>query len=109
MLELLRLPIPKDDLSGQSLVPDIFHDKQPAPRDILIDMPAGPYNESRRAFIHGDLKLIISRDTHKELYDLAADPEESRNVWGEKHTEIEAPYAVFKKRLKEIEVTGEYK
>lgn len=49
ILELLRLPIPKEELSGQSLVPDIFHDKQPPARDILIDMPAGPYNESRRA------------------------------------------------------------
>ena len=82
---------------------------QPAERDILIDMPGGPYNESRRALIHGDLKLIISRGAHKELFDLAADPGEQRNLWHTRRKEIEAPYALFKSKLREIKVTGKRK
>jgi arylsulfatase A-like enzyme len=111
VLDILRMPIPQEGMSGQSLLSDLYlepGEKAPA-RDLLMDMPAGPYNESRRAFIRGDLKLIISRGTKKELFDLAADPEEARNLWAERKEEIEAPYAVFKDRLEEIEVTGEYR
>jgi len=115
-LALMGVPLPdgegKDDfLSGVSLLPDVFLEPgaTPAERDILVDMPGGPYNESRRAFIHGDLKLIISRGAHKELFDLAKDPGEKRNLWHQRRKEIEAPYALFKSRLREIEVTGKRK
>jgi len=115
-LELLGVPLPtgadaNDFLSGVSLLPDVFLEpgSQPAERDVLIDMPGGPYNESRRALIHGDLKLIISRGAHKELFDLAKDPGEKRNLWHSRRKEIEAPYALFKTKLKEIEVKGKRK
>jgi len=119
MLELMRLPLPEpcqeqpctDFISGQSLLPDMLLEpgKEAAERDVIIDMPAGPYNDSRRAFIHGDLKLIISRGSHKELYDLASDPEESRNIWAKDRARIEDRYAAAKARLREIEVTGKRK
>jgi choline-sulfatase len=115
-LELMGVPQPdgKDDndfLSGRSLLPDVFldPDAEPAKREILIDMPGGPYNEARRALIHGDLKLIISRGATKELFDLAKDPGEKRNLWHQRRKEIEAPYALIKSRLKEIKVTGKRK
>ena len=110
MLELLGLPLPTaegdDFVSGVSLVPDLF----PTPgipataRDICMDMPGGPYIEARRAFIHNDLKLIVSRGAHKELFDLSADPEEKRNLWGTRRGEIEDRYAAFKATLKEFKV-----
>lgn len=107
-IDLMGLDPPSGDgddfVTGRSWVGDWFG--EPETRDILIDMPGGPYNESRRAFIHGDLKLIISRGAHKELYDLAADPEEQRNVWSSRKEEIEAPYAVVKQKLREIVVEG---
>jgi arylsulfatase A-like enzyme len=116
MLELMGTEVPEsaaatessDFVSGVSLVPDLFAaaDTEPAARDILIDMPGGPYNEARRAFIHGDLKLIISRGAHKELYDLAADPEEAKDLWRTRKGEIEDRYAAAKARLREIKVTG---
>jgi len=118
MLDLMRLPaVPhssqaKGDnfVSGRSLVSDVLGDRSTnQARDILVDMPGGPYNESRRAFIHGDLKLIISRGAHKELYDLKADPAERKNIWRTDRKRIEAPYAAFKKGLKEIEVKGKRK
>lgn len=97
-----------DFLSGTSLVPDLFPEPgtEPAVRDILMDMPAGPYNGARRALIHGDLKLIVSRGTHQELYDLADDPGETRDLWPTRRGEIEDAYAAAKARLREIVVTG---
>jgi choline-sulfatase len=100
-----------DFFSGHSWAADFFLEpgEKAPPRPILIDMPGGPYNEPRRAFIHGDLKLIISREANKELFDLAADPGETKNVYRERNEEIEAHYALMKKKLREIVVKGEYK
>ena len=117
ILELEGVPLPaagaspSDFVSGASLLPDIYAEpgKPPAERDILIDMPAGPFNEARRAFIHGDLKLIIARETHEELFDLAKDPGEANDLWRSDKARIEPPFAQLKARLREIKVTGERK
>ncbi|MEM9876872.1 MAG: sulfatase-like hydrolase/transferase [Myxococcota bacterium] len=115
MLDLAGLPAVSspaateghDFVSGRSLVPDWYAaDGAVSARDVIVDMPAGPYNESRRAFIHGDLKLIVSRGANKELFDLGTDPEERRNVWAARRDEIEARYALAKRRLREQVVTG---
>lgn len=118
VLELQRAPLPpppaegaeaNDFLSGTSLLPDVFLEAGQAPevRDVLIDMPGGPYNDARRALIHGDMKLTISGGVRFELYDLAADPDEKKNLWGTPVAkEMEARYAVTKARLREIRVTG---
>jgi len=117
VLELMRAPLPppptdaatNDFLSGSSLVPDIFlaPGAGPEERDVLVDMPGGPYNDARRSLIHGDLKLTISGGVRFELYDLAADPEEKKNLWNSPVAkEMEARYAVTKARLREIRVTG---
>src|SRR4029453_12435192 len=89
-LELMGVPLPpppaqpadSDFLSGVSLLADIFPpDGPPATEpDVFVDLPAGPYNDARRALIHGDLKLIVSNDARFELYDLAADPGETKNL-----------------------------
>ena len=112
MLDLMGLPKPSgegdDFLSGQSWMPDWF--SEPTSRPVLVDMPAGPYNGARRAFIKDDLKLILLRGGQKkELYDLSDDPGETRNVWSTRKEEIEAHYALMKRQLKEIEVTGKFK
>ena len=121
MLELLRLPLPpsreaadaksSDFISGQSLVGEVLAipGQRPPKRDILVDMPAGPYNEARRAFIKDDLKLIISRGAQKELFDLATDPGERKNIWRKRRKDIEAHYALAKSKLRAIEVTGKRK
>jgi len=118
ILELMRAPLPPpppegaeatDFLSGSSLVPDIFLEPGATPeaRDVLVDMPGGPYNDARRSLIHGDLKLTISGGVRFELYDLAADPDEKKNLWNTPQgKEMEARYAVTKARLREIRVTG---
>lgn len=119
-LELMGIPLPpgtgdtNDFLSGTSLVADAMPAAGATPevRDILVDMPAGPYNDMRRALITGDLKLISSNDARFELYDLAADPEESKNLFkkGDERTRsIEERYAAVKAGLREIRVTGQRK
>jgi choline-sulfatase len=118
-LELMGVPLPAatgdaaatDFLSGTSLLADVYLAEGSAPveRDIVIDMPAGPYNDARRALIHGDLKLTISNDARHELYDLAADPGETKNLHakGEERTQRLADrYAALKASLREIRVTG---
>ena len=113
LLDLMQLGKPAggkegdDFLSGVSWVDDWFG--EPPVRDILVDMPAGPYNRARRAFIRGDLKLIISGGAQKELFDLKDDPGEVKNLWKTRRKDIEAYYAAAKAKLKEIVVTGKFK
>ncbi len=117
LLELLGVPPPagtdaNDFISGTSFLGDLFDPANAEPRDILIDMPDGPYNDARRAFIRGDLKLVISNGTRNELYDLAKDPGETTSIWEKgspESAQIEPFYALAKSRLKEVRVTGERK
>jgi choline-sulfatase len=116
VLDLLRIDPPTategsaDRLSGTSLLPDVsLPAGTPAQqRDVIIDMPAGPYNDPRRAFIHGDLKLTISNNTSYELYDLAKDPGETEDLWQkpEAKGDMADRYAAAKARLREIRVLG---
>lgn len=121
VLELMRVPAPppkseqgNDFVSGQSLAVDLYLPKgqQPAERDIYVDMPAGPYNEARRALLHGDKKLIVAGDGRFTLYDLAADPGEDRDLADSADSglsEMKERYAAFRARLREVKVTGKRK
>jgi len=118
VLDLFGVDLPKqpsdaaspDFLSGTSLLPDVFlpEGQKPSERDILIDMPAGPYNDARRALIHDDHKLIVSNNARFELYDLANDPDEQKNLWRspDERKPMEERYAAVRARLREIRVTG---
>ena len=120
ILEIMHVPAPPaasegtDFLSGQSLLVDGYlpPGKEPARRDVLIDMPAGPYNDARRALIHDDLKLIVSGDSRTTLFDLAADPVEAQDLSErapDKAKAMKERYAAVKARLREIKVTGKRK
>jgi arylsulfatase A-like enzyme len=101
-----------DFLSGVSLLPEIMGKAEPKPRDVLVDMPAGPYNDARRALIHGDLKLIVANEARYDLYDLAADPKETRNLAKTDKDALQAMkdrYAAVKAGMRIIEVTGKRK
>ena len=117
ILDLMGVPAPPgtekyDYLSGVSMMPDLLDPQSAEARDVFIDMPDGPYNDPRRALIHGDMKLIVSNNVTHELYDLAKDPEERQNLWEDappEAKEIAGLYAAAKARLKEVRVTGEKK
>ncbi len=121
LLDLLGVPLPgragaepataNDFLSGVSFLPDVLFPAGAEPRDVLVDMPDGPFNDPRRALIHGDLKLTISNGTRFEIYDLAKDAEERTNLWEKgspEAKEMEPLYAAAKARLHEVRVTADH-
>jgi arylsulfatase A-like enzyme len=98
---------PFDFVSGQSLADDIMiEDQAPAERDIFVDMPAGPNNDERRAFIHDGHKLYISNAVRFQLFDLDHDPAEKTDQSGDKEllSQMKARYQLFKANLREVPV-----
>lgn len=112
VLELMGIPRPEDDsLRGKSLLDDVYlpkgaeHDE----RDVYVDMPQGPFNGVRRALISGPspgTKLIHSGGFNYQLFDLAADPDEKKDLATDKakRDEAIARMNAVRGRLKEIEV-----
>jgi choline-sulfatase len=86
VLDIFGLAAPaageKDALRGESLLPDVLSPPgySPRARVIYIDMPAGPYNDERQAYIEDDMKLITSGGRPLGLFDLAKDPGEKRDL-----------------------------
>ncbi|MEZ4297089.1 MAG: sulfatase-like hydrolase/transferase [Polyangiaceae bacterium] len=121
LLDLAGVPLPphaseatdSNFISGVSLLSDILAEpgKEPPQRDIFMDMPGGPYNDPRRALIHDDLKMIVSNDSRFELYNLADDEAEKKNLWDDAalRKPVEDRYAAIRASLKEIRVTGSRK
>lgn len=88
LMELAGAPLPSDlSLRGTSLVSDVLAaPNQPlAERDVFIDMPLGPFNEMRRAYITGPSPgtKLIDFGRRYEVYDLSRDPEERQNLAGD--------------------------
>jgi arylsulfatase A-like enzyme len=75
-------PGAKDTLRGVSLLADVLGppEAMPPPRPIYIDMPAGPYNDERQAYLDGDLKIVTTGGRALNLFDLARDPGEKRDL-----------------------------
>ncbi len=109
MLDLMRVPQPEGELSGQSMIADVVA-RQGEPseeRDVYIDMPPGPVVLMRRAIIHGPTpgtKLFHRGANYYEMYDLAKDPEEGNDLMGDKPRFREMLNALQEKRsrMKEI-------
>ena len=86
IVELVGAAQPAEgSLRGKSLLADVLArpGQTLAEHDIFIDMPEGPYNEMRRAFITGPspgTKLVDVAGRRFELYDLARDPDEAQNL-----------------------------
>ncbi|HEX5100961.1 MAG TPA: sulfatase-like hydrolase/transferase, partial [Polyangiaceae bacterium] len=109
ILDIFGLPAPeaeKPPLHGVSLLPDVLAPTgyEAAPRIVYCDMPAGPYNDSREAYIEDDMKLITSGGRALGLFDLKNDP-------GEKHDLLDdaararlfmAKTKAFRKTLTEV-------
>jgi choline-sulfatase len=81
-LDVMGVPLPQgndDFLSGHSLKDEWSGGPSPA-RPVFVDMPAGPYNGDRQAYIEDDVKLIVSNSRPMGLYNLASDPGETKNL-----------------------------
>jgi arylsulfatase A-like enzyme len=99
-------PDQKGALPGVSLLPDVLAPPGyvPAARVVYIDMPAGPYNDSREAYIEDDMKLITSGSRALGLFDLKADPGEKHDLLDEtsKARPLVAKSKAFRKTLDEV-------
>ncbi len=107
VLDLMAIPAGEGELRGASLLADVFApDGEPLEeRDVLVDMPEGPFNEARRAIVTGrspGLKLVDFGGARRELYDLAEDPWENRPLplTGERFLEAREAYERMTKRLR---------
>lgn len=86
LLDLAKAPIPAD-FQGRSLLPAMVGEVL-APRPVYAELLAYPgFKQEITAFIDPDAKakLIHNVSEHTyELYDLAADPDEKRDIWDDK-------------------------
>jgi hypothetical protein len=79
-------------------------------RDVLVDMPVGPYTGMRRALITGPtpgLKLYNMGPAQYALFDLAADPGEANDIILADHDRLQDLVRRLEEtrgRLKEIAV-----
>lgn len=81
--ELMRIP-PDPGFRGKSLVSEIFGGPVEA-RPVLVDLPRADLMDRRRAFIDGNLKLIVFGDDARfELFDVSTDVREERDLGKEK-------------------------
>jgi len=112
ILELLGgPPAEPGELRGESLLDDVLlpEGKEHEERDVFVDMPAGPYNGVRRALITGPtpgMKLIHSGGNTYQLFDLANDPAEKRDLSfdKEKLAPVLQRLQEMRARLAEVEV-----
>jgi choline-sulfatase len=112
MLDVMGVPPPPPgELSGQSMMIDLVN-KPGEPfeeRDVLIDMPPGPFTAMRHALIHGDtpgMKLIRLESGQYQLFDLASDPDEKEDLASDKEKlgEMIGLFQAKRATLKEIVV-----
>jgi arylsulfatase A-like enzyme len=107
ILELMHAPAPSgegaDFVSGESLLLDIAADESESldTRIVFVDMPEGPHNAERQAFIEGDLKLVVSGGRALGLYDLKADPQEKQDLKKDK-ARVEERLELFKAYRREL-------
>jgi choline-sulfatase len=110
ILELFGVALPpanqKGALHGVSLLPDVLAPPgyTPTPRVVYVDMPAGPYNDSREAYIENDMKLITSGGRALGLFDLKTDPGEKHDLLDDtaKARPFMAKTKAFRKTLDEV-------
>ncbi len=114
ILELFQVklgpPVSSSDfLSGHSLLPDVYAPPgAPIPeRDVLVDMPAGPNNDERRALYHDPYVLIVSNGFRMQLFDSATDPQEQKDLATDDPqalADMRERYAQIRSTLREVHV-----
>ncbi len=84
ILDILEVEVAGEDdfIRGESLLNDIAlaEGEEPEERPVLVDMPQGPHNQERKAFISGRYKLITTSGRTIGLYDLEADLAEKKDL-----------------------------
>jgi choline-sulfatase len=104
-------PDEEGQMDGTSLLADVYlpDGEEHEERDVFVDMPAGPYNGIRRAVITGPtpgMKLINQGGNAYQLFDLASDPKEARDLATDKEklAPVLEHMQAIRARLKEVDV-----
>lgn len=111
ILDIMRAPA-DPSLPGKSLLGDVLGEAPYEERDVLIDMPVGPYTLMRKAILVGESpgrKLIYSGGKSYQLYDLATDPDEAHDLSSDPAMldPVLARFEAARAGLREIEVKPE--
>jgi choline-sulfatase len=98
ILDLEGVATPPPSFVGRSLVPEIFDGSKAGDRDpIVLDLPEDSHNSQTRAIVRGTTKLIVYGKNRYELYDLAADPGELKDLSKSEPEKLSAMKAEFDK------------
>lgn len=101
ILEALEVA-PSADLRGKSLLEEIRTGKA-EPRDVIVDLPRTSDNDRRRAIVRGNYKLVAYGDDDAfELYDVVADPGETKDLKRDKKDVFEEMKAAYKAASEKI-------
>ncbi|MBN8424962.1 sulfatase-like hydrolase/transferase [Microbacterium esteraromaticum] len=79
LLELCDLAAPSE-MSGRSLAADLRGEAPIGPRDVVFQSNGNEVYGIQRTIISGQWKLVVNLYDEDELYDLATDPDELRNL-----------------------------
>ncbi|WP_437616752.1 sulfatase [Sorangium sp. So ce834] len=97
ILDMTGAP-PEPSFPGKSLVPELYG-ASAEPRDVIVDLPRTSDNDRRRALISGRHKLIAYGDDDAfELYDVVADPGETKDIKRDQGAVFEAMKAIYRER-----------
>ncbi|CAN5352773.1 hypothetical protein BH09MYX1_BH09MYX1_10490 [soil metagenome] len=113
ILELAGVEATAGELSGQSLGVDLLDEVGPyEERDVIIDMPVGPYTRMRKAIITGEgagMKLLWSGGKNYQLFDLENDPEEAHDLASDeaRFAPVFKAFQTARARAKEIDVPAD--
>lgn len=106
--ELMGIPL-DPGFRGKSLVGEMFGEPV-EPRPILVDLPRADLMDRRRAFIDGNLKLIVFGDDKKfELFDVSTDLREERDLakdQSELFESMKQKYLAFAAKIPNTPVVG---
>jgi arylsulfatase A-like enzyme len=88
---------PDPGFVGKSLVAEL-RGGTPEARPVLLDLPPDSNNPERRALIDGKMKLLVfGNDWRFDLYDLDADPNETKNLAKTNPTELARMKGIYQK------------
>ena len=96
ILELMGVDAPKE-FQGRSLVPELRGGVADSREPILCELAEDSHNPPRKAAIQGRLKLIEFERGRRALYDIVADPGETRDLSEAEPAELAAMKEVLEK------------
>jgi arylsulfatase A-like enzyme len=94
---------------GKSLVSEVYGADQPDNREpMILDLPEDSHNPEIRGIVLGDLKFLQYAKVRSELYDIAADPGELKDISKSRPEDLVKMKAEFEKAWSTISRVESY-